>query len=303
MGGGHHHHHPEQGDRQVLWAVVVNLVLTAAQMIGGLLSGSLALLADAVHNLSDALALGIAFAARRIARLPSNHRMTFGYVRAELVAALINYTTLIVIGLTLVYQAFWRFFEPSPINGWMVVIIAGLALVVDLVTAALTWRLSRESINIRAAFLHNVADALGSIGVILAGTVIIVWQWNLIDPLITLAIAGYILWHALSEIGQVIRMLMLGTPDDVDLTELVLEVERLEGVEGLHHVHVWNLHEHQKSLEGHLVVADANWDRAETIKQSVRACLRERFDIGHTTLELEAQTSPCHDGGLSLGST
>ena len=170
-----HNHFPgaDAGDRRVLLAVAVNVLLTAAQIIGGIVAGSLALVADAIHNLSDAISLGIAFAARRIARRPSNEAMTFGYVRAEIVAALINYTTLIVIGLYLVYEAILRFIEPQPVQGWLIVIIASVALVVDLVTALLTYTLSKHSMNIRAAFLHNVADALGSIGVIIAGTLII----------------------------------------------------------------------------------------------------------------------------------
>lgn len=237
---GHHHHlGADTGDRRVLWAVVVNVLLTAAQIVGGILAGSLALVADAIHNLSDAISLGIAFGARRIARRPSNQAMTFGYVRAEIVAALINYTTLIVIGVYLVYEAIFRLIEPEPVGGWLIVIIAGIALVIDLVTAMLTYALSKQSMNIRAAFMHNVADALGSIGVIIAGTLIILCDWRIVDPIITLMIAGYILWMALSEIGGSIRILMMGTPADLDVGELVAAVRGVEGVSDVHHLYVW----------------------------------------------------------------
>ncbi|MDZ7601157.1 MAG: cation diffusion facilitator family transporter, partial [Hoeflea sp.] len=223
MAGHHHHHHhvdPDAGDSRVAWAVVVNLGLTVAQIIGGIFSGSLAMIADAIHNLSDALSLIIAFLARKIARRPADGSMTFGYGRAEVVAALINYTTLIVIGLYLVYEAVMRFLTPSGVDGWLVVIIAGVALAVDMVTALLTYRLSKESVNIRAAFLHNVADALGSIAVIFAGTLIILYDWLWIDPAVTLMIAGYILWMSFHEIGGVIRILMLGAPPELSAAKV-----------------------------------------------------------------------------------
>jgi len=154
-------------------AIIVNVGLTFAQIVGGIFSGSLSLIADALHNFSDAASLAIAAYARRIARRPSNAAMTFGYVRAEVVAALINYTTLIVIGLYLVYEAVMRFITPEPVEGWIVVGVAVVALVIDLATAFLTYAMSKESMNIRAAFVHNVADALGSVGVIVAGWVLI----------------------------------------------------------------------------------------------------------------------------------
>jgi len=210
----HHHPHidPDAGDARVAWAVVVNLALTLAQVVGGILSGSLALIADALHNFSDAIALIIAFFARKIARRPADARMSFGYGRAEVVAALVNYTTLVVLALYLIYEGIMRFLDPAPINGWLVVWIAILALVVDLVTAALTYTMSKDSMNIRAAFLHNLADALGSVAVIVAGTLVILYGWVWVDPVVTLIIAGYILWHVQAEIGGVIRVLMLGSP-------------------------------------------------------------------------------------------
>jgi cobalt-zinc-cadmium efflux system protein len=303
-GHHHHHHHPgaEAGDRRVLWAVGVNLLLTVAQVVGGILSGSLALVADALHNLSDAASLGIAFAARRIARRPSDPRMTFGYVRAEVVAALVNYTTLIVIGLYLVYEAVARFFAPEPVAGWTIVIIAGVALVVDAVTAWLTYRLAKGSMNIRAAFLHNVADALGSIGVIVAGTLIILFDWRIVDPIVTLLIAGYILWQAFSEIGGAIRMLMLGTPPELDLEALVADLRGIDGVEDLHHVHVWAIDESETALEAHVVLPDGtSAEAAGRMRGEIKRLLGERYGIAHSTLELERASAVCDDEAQVIG--
>jgi cobalt-zinc-cadmium efflux system protein len=277
----------------VLLAIAVNMLLTAAQVIGGVFAGSLALIADALHNFSDAISLVIAFGARRIARRPSDRAMTFGYVRAEIVAALINYTTLIVIGLYLAYEAVMRFFEPQPIAGWVIVVVAGIALAVDVITAALTYALSKSSMNIRAAFLHNVADALGSVGVIVAGTLILLFDWRIVDPLVTLMIAGYILWQAFSEIGGSIRLLMLGSPPDLDVDGLVAALRSVEGVEDVHHVHVWAIDERQNALEAHVVVPDDSSRSAGAVKRRIKALARDRFGIAHTTLELESASTCC----------
>ena len=285
MSGHHHHVHDASNDGRVLWAVVVNLALTVAQLVGGVLAGSLSLIADALHNFSDAISLGIAFAARKIARRPSDETMTFGYVRAEIVAALINYTTLIVLGTYLVYEAVMRFFEPQPVAGWLIVIIAAIALVIDLVTALLTYSLSKDSMNIRAAFLHNVADALGSIGVIIAGTLIILFDWEIVDPIVTLLIAGYILWQAFSEIGGAIRILMLGSPPELDMPRLIGSLRAVPGVADVHHVHVWAISERHHALEAHVVTAEQGG--TDTIKAALKAVARDDFGISHSTLEFE----------------
>lgn len=296
MGHGHHHHHhvdPDAGDRRVALAVGVNLALTVAQVIGGILAGSLALIADALHNFSDAISLIIAFAARKIARRPSDASMTFGYGRVEVVAALINYTTLIVIGIYLAYEAVMRFLEPQGVDGWIVVIIAAVALVIDVVTALLTYALSKESVNIRAAFLHNVADALGSVAVIVAGSLILLYDWWLVDPLVTLLIAGYILWQAIAEIGGVIRILMLGSPPDIRTDAVIERMEAVEGVAGIHYAHFWQMNEHDNALDAHLVIDRGAWGHADDIKARVKTVLSDEFGIGHSTLELECSLHAC----------
>ena len=281
-----HKHDFADGDRKVVWAVFVNVLLTVVQIIGGLVSGSLALIADAIHNLSDAMALVIAFGARKIARLPANEEMSFGYGRAELVAAIINYTTLIVIGCFLIYEAVWRFFEPLQVDGWIVVVLATVALIIDLITAGLTHKLAKHSMNIRAAFLHNLADALGSIGVILAGTLILLYDWRYIDPIITIAIAFYILWQALTEGLDVVRILMLATPKDIDRRELMESITSINGVDSIQHIHVWQIEENRLSLEAHLTVTAREFSECENLKTKIRKHLSETYDVQHSTLEI-----------------
>ena len=296
MGHGHHHHvDPEAGDRRVFAAIAVNMGLTVAQIVGGIISGSLALIADALHNFSDAISLIIAFGARKIARRPRDAEMTFGYGRVEVVAALINYTTLIVIGLYLLYEAAMRFADPQPVEGWLIVIIAGIALIVDAVTAALTYAMSNSSVNIRAAFLHNVADALGSVAVIVAGTLILLYDWRLIDPLVTVLIAGYILWQSFREIGPVIRILMLGSPPEIETDAVLDTVREIDGVTGIHHAHFWQMDEHRAALDAHVVIAEGRWNDADAVKDRIKAALSDHFDIEHTTLELECARHACDD--------
>ncbi len=292
---GHHHHDmdPGAGDARILWAIGVNLPLTVVQIIGGIVSGSLALVADAVHNLSDALSLLIAFVARKISRQPANGKMTFGYGRAEIVAALVNYTTLIVIGVYLVYEAVFRFITPVGVDGWLVVMVAAFALAVDVVTALLTYTLSRRSMNLRAAFLHNVADALGSVAVIVAGTLILLYDWRLLDPLATLLIAGYILWLSIGEMGPVIRLLMLGAPPDLDADKVATAMLDVDGVSDIHHLHLWQMQEHENALEAHVTIAEGQWNRADEIKQAVKHRLDHDFAIAHSTLEIECTAHAC----------
>lgn len=295
-----HHHHidPKAGNTRILWAVAINILLTVVQIIGGLLSGSLALIADAIHNLSDALSLGLAVFARKIARRPADETMTFGYGRAEIVAALINYTTLILLGLYLAQQAIVRLFNPTDVDGWSVVIIAVFALGVDTLTAFLTYALSKNSMNIRAAFLHNVADALGSVAVIVAGTVIILYDWRLIDPLITLLIAGYILWQSINEIGGSVRILMLASPPDLDTQAVLQAIRSVSGVENVHHLHLWQMQEHQSALDAHIVIEQGSWSEADRVKQVVKSALHDQFGLSHITLELECHASACKDAQI-----
>lgn len=186
---GNAHIDPKSGDRRVSIAIWANALLTVAQIVGGILSGSLALIADALHNFSDMASLVIAFAARKIARRPADERMTFGYGRIEIVAALINYTTLILVGFYLIYEGGMRMIDPPQVAGWTVVILGGVALVVDTLTALLTYSMQKGSVNIRALFLHNLSDALASVAVIVGGALIILYDMRWVDPAITIGIA------------------------------------------------------------------------------------------------------------------
>ena len=278
------------GIRRLILALFVNLVLTIVQVIGGIISGSLALIADALHNFSDAASLLIALIARKWAEKPADENRTFGYKRAELIGAMINLTTLIMIGIYLLFEAVMRVFDPEPIAGWVVVIIACVALVIDVITAALTYAMSKDNLNIRAAFLHNVADALSSVAVIIAGTLIILYEWYIVDTVCTFLIAGYVLFHGYVEIKSVIRILMQSVPIGIDINEVTKKLEEIENIKEVHHLHVWELNEHDRSLEAHVVISESGYQDAEIIKGHIKDILNESFQITHSTIEFEYET-------------
>lgn len=286
MGHGHSHGDPSKiGEKRLWWAVGANILLTVAQVIGGIVSGSLSLIADALHNFSDAASLLIALVAIRIGRKPPDQFKTFGYKRAETVAALINLTTLIIIGLYLCYEAIMRFITPEPIAGWTIVIVAGIALVVDVFTALLTYSQSKNSMNIRAAFLHNLTDALASVGVIIAGTLILLYGWVWTDAAMTLLIAGYVLYHGFAEIPKAIHLLMEGTPEGISIDDVMEAMEAIEGVNNVHHVHIWQLDEQHNALEAHVVIKDQS--DIDDMKVELKKILKDSFSIDHSTLEFE----------------
>ena len=297
---GHLHRFDENersGDARLLGAVVVNILLTVVQVIGGVISGSLSLLADALHNSSDAGALVIAWVARRIGRKPADGRQTFGYRRAELVGALINATILNVLGLYLVYVAVLRALAPAPVEGWTVVVVAAMALVVDVATALLTYQMAGRSLNVKAAFVHNIADAFSSAAVIVAGVLIVAYQWFVVDVIVTFAIAGYVLYHGVSITREASRILTLGVPVGVHVSVLADALRSLDGVADVHHLHVWALDESQRSFEGHVVIDQRDTRLAEQVKRRMREVLR-REGITHATIECEygAVSSECREG-------
>lgn len=282
----HHHHHGEGlGDRRLSAAIAINVLLTVVQVAAGVVSGSLGLIADALHNLSDAASMGIALLARRIARRPADRLMTFGYQRAELVATLINVTALLLVGGYLLAEAVGRFLSPTPVQGWPVVIVAGVALVVDTATAWIIAGGARHSLNMRAAFLHNVTDALASLGVIAAGTLILLYDLTVADLLVTVAISGYVIYQAAGLLPRTVRLLMGAMPEDLEYDAIVAALRATPGVRDIHHVHVWSLDEHRRALEAHLVPEADDLAAFEHLKHRVREVLRERFHVEHATLE------------------
>lgn len=297
----HSHGHNELeglSDRRIAYTVALNVLLTVAEIVGGIVSGSVALVADALHNLNDAVALLIALVARRISRRQPDEQRTFGYRRAEVVGGLINLVALAVVGFFLAYESVLRFFEPSDVGAWAIIIISGIALTVDVLTVVLLYAMRKGSVNFRAAFMHNLSDALASVAVLVGGIAILLSGVTWIDPLLSLLIVGYIFWQVYQLLPGTVRLLMESAPEGLDVGHLVQEVRGIEGVTGVHHVHVWQLDEHHNAFEAHVAFDRADAGRLDEIKGAVRRRLKETFGISHATLEFEFSATaeePHHD--------
>ena len=297
----HHHSHGTEGvgDGVLLWTVIVNLGLSVFEFVAGIISGSVALMADALHNTNDAAALLIAYIARKISRKGADHQFTFGYRRAELIGAMIQLTALILVGLYLVVEAVRRFMDPQPLLGIWIMAASGVALLVDVITAGLLWAMSKGSLNVRAAFLHNLTDAGASVAVLAGGAAVYWLDWTWIDPVITLIIAGYILWMSSGMLKTTSRILMEGAPPDLSLDDLRKSLKKIDGVADLHHLHVWELDEHHRALEAHLVIDPEIEDTPaarQDLRRRVKSALSDEFGIVHSTLEIESLDASCDEG-------
>jgi cobalt-zinc-cadmium efflux system protein len=301
--GGHSHGgHPHGADAstgRLVGGIVLNLGITVAEAIAGVMSGSLALLADAAHNLNDTASLALTLYARIVAGRGATENRTFGHRRAEIIGAFVNLITLVLIALYLLVEAVERALNPRPVDGQLVMMVAGVALAGNVATAWLLHRPSKESLNVEAAYVHIVADALASVAVLAAGGLVLGFGWTWVDPVMTALISGYILWQSAHMLRQTIDILMMTAPEDLDVGEMVTAMEAVDGVEDVHHVHVWRLDEHRSALEAHVRIGEREVDVAERVTREVKNRLASAFDIGHATLEVEygrcSDTSPAGD--------
>lgn len=287
MGHNHSHNHVDenQSNKQLTIAVIINILLTVAQVIGGVFSGSLSLIADALHNLSDAGAIFIALVARKIGNKPANGTHHFGYKRAEILATLFNSSTLIIIGVYLIFESISSYLNPQPINGWIVVWIAALALIIDLATAFLTYRAgANHSINIKAAFIHNISDAMASIVVIIAGTLIILYQWYIVDLIATVLISVYVIYHGILLLKQSCQILMQAAPNNID-THAISNALRSEfNIESVTSIRLWQLDDKENYCE--LIINTQHLINLPVVK----SFLHNNFNIENCIIEIQPNT-------------
>jgi cobalt-zinc-cadmium efflux system protein len=288
---GHCHHHAlhssDKRGNALNIAIVVNMLLTVVQIVAGLLSGSLSLIADAIHNLSDAISLIIARIAVFIGKKPADEAKSYGYKRAETIAALINFVTLVCIGVFLCIEAINRFMEPQPILGGIMMVVAVIAIIVDVATAVLVYFSGKDSMNMRAVMLHNLADAASSVAVLVSGLLIHLYGWVWIDSALTFFIAGYVIYHGMHGLPEAVHLLMDGTPNNISIVDVTKAVEKIDGVANAHAIHVRQIDEWQSALEAHIVLTDLK--DMEKVKIDIKTMLAADFKITHSTLEFEDQ--------------
>lgn len=282
---GHAHDHRDAGTSRLAATLVLVLVYMLAEIVGGWLSNSLALLADAGHMFSDAAALGLSLFAAWIVRRPPTARHTYGYYRAEILAALANGALLGAISLVVIFEAWHRLWQPAEVQGPLMMAVAVGGLVVNLIGLALLNAHRESSINVQGAWLHVLADLLGSVAAI-AGGLAIWWRgWEWADPVASVVISLLIIYSSWALVKEAIAVLMEGTPGHVDLHEVRACIAAVDGIQDVHDLHVWTITSGMEALSGHVVVADCG-DTPRLLAE-LRKCLHDRFGIDHMTIQVE----------------
>ena len=249
------HHHHNTGKNLGL-TILLNLFITVAQVIGGIISGSMALLSDAAHNFSDVLSLIISWVAKRLSGKTRTLAQTYGYKRAEIFAAFVNSTTLIVIAGIIIKEAIERFFHPVEVQGNLVIYLAALSILINGLSVLLVKKDAKESMNIRSAYLHLFTDMLTSIAVLIGGLVIKYLGWTWIDSTLSLLIAILLIYSSWTIFKDSLKILMQFTPSTIDIEKIATKLQSISGVKNLHHIHVWQLDEHEIIFEAHVDVED-----------------------------------------------
>ncbi len=284
-----------EANRKALWgAIGITAIVMVVEIIGGFLSNSLALLSDAGHMLADVMALLLSLIALQLAMRPPSLTKTFGLYRMEILAALINGTTLILIAVYILYEAYQRFRSSVVVESRTMLLVATVGLVANGLAAWAMMRTSKESLNIRGAYLHILGDALSSLGVIAGGLVIYFTGWYVVDPIISMGICLVILRGAFVLVKDAVNILLEAVPKEVDLEEVQRALKSIPGVKDLHHVHLWTITSGIHALSAHVLVGDIQMSRTGQILQEVNRLLREKYRIPHTTIQFECEN--CQEG-------
>jgi len=266
-----------------------------AEVIGGLMSNSLALIADAGHMLTDAAAIGLALVAIWIANRPASIDQTFGFQRTEVLAALLNALSLWLIAAWIFFEAARRFGDAPVIDGVLMLIVGGVGLLVNVVTALVLHRSAGESLNVEGAFLHVIADLLGSVAVVVAAILVLSFGWDIADPIFGIVIGVLILASSFRLLWKVVHVLMEGTPAHLDLHQLCQRLEELDGVTGVHDIHAWSITTGYDALSAHVTADDSVMEAPNAVMQRLREIASSEFGIGHVTIQLEGSMDGCEE--------
>lgn len=276
-----------QTGRRMALSLVITLVFVFVEVAAGLFSNSLALLTDAAHNFTDVLALALAWWALRLTTQPASHQRTYGYHRAGIMAALVNSTTLVIIALGIFYEAYQRFINPPEVQADVLIVVGVIAVIINVVTALLVRRGAESDLNIRAAFLHLMGDVFSTIGAVIAGIIIRFTDWNWLDPLVSVLIGLLITWSAWTILREAIDILMENTPTDINMAAMIRDIHSVEGVRGVHDLHVWSITRNMRTLSAHLVTDDLTISAGASIQTRVNEVLYHKYNVSHATLQLE----------------
>lgn len=289
--GNHSHHDHGHGmsGKNLLWSILINVGITLAELIGGILSGSLALLSDALHNFSDVISLIISYIANRLSKKKADFSKTFGYKRAEIIAVFINAATLIVLAIFLIKESVIRFFDkPDSIDSGMVIGLALVSIIGNGICVLLLMRDAEHSMNVRSSYLHLLTDMYTSVAVLIGGILMKYFQVYWVDSLLTFIIGAYLIYMGLDLLKSSFKVLMLFSPEDISLNKLVDEISKIDGVKNMHHVHIWMLNEHEVHLEAHIdMESDMKLSEFDELLAVIEGVLHEKFGINHYNIQPE----------------
>ena len=287
MGHDHHHHHEITG-KNLSVSILLNIGITVAQIIGGFISGSLSLISDALHNFSDVLSLVFSLVAHKLSKRKASETHTFGYKRAELIAAFVNSATLLIVSFFLIYEAVVRFSNPVVISSQLVIWLSLLGIAFNGFSALLLKKDAEHNLNMKSAYLHLFTDTIASIAVLGGGILMKYFHWFWVDSVITFGIAIYLIVMGLGVLSTSTKMLMLFTPENTDINEIVNSIHKVTGIHRLHHIHLWQLNDDELHFEAHLdckeniSIADFN-----LLVNEIEEVLHHQFNISHCTIQPE----------------
>ena len=287
----HTHSHLRDVAQQSTKRLSISLFLTLAfviiEAVAGVFSNSLALLTDAAHNLTDVIALALSWFAIRITTRPANERKTYGYHRVGILVALINSTTLVLISFGIFYEAWYRFISPPEVKSSILIGVGLIAVVINIVTAMLVHKGSDSDLNLRSAFVHLMGDVLSTIGAVIAGAIIYFTGANWLDPLVSVLIGGLILYNAWGILRDAVDILLEAKPRDIDSTKLIDDVMQIQGVLGVHDLHIWSLTQNLRTMSAHILTNDLSISEGTDIQRQINEIVNHHYNIAHATLQLE----------------
>jgi cobalt-zinc-cadmium efflux system protein len=273
--------------RRLTLALVITLAFVGIEAAAGYLANSLALLTDAAHNFTDVIALALSWYALRLTLRPAHSGKTFGYHRAGILIALLNSTTLVLIAIGIFAEAYHRFNAPPQVQAGVLIGVGSIAVVVNVVTAWLVHQGSDHDLNLRSAFVHLMGDVLSTVGAVLAGVGIALTGWQILDPLVSVLIGVLILWNAWRIIRESVGILLESTPRDVNLDAMVDDLLTIDGVRGVHDLHVWSITQDLRSLSAHVLTDDVSVSAGAIIQERINFMLHDKYSIHHSALQLE----------------
>jgi cobalt-zinc-cadmium efflux system protein len=300
---GHEHHHHSHGEDlaeisgvRLLITMSLNFLITIVEIIGGIFSGSLSLISDALHNFSDGIAVIISYVAIKAKEKPNSQKHTFGFKRGQILSAFVNSAVLLVISVYLFYESVVRLINPVEVEGQLMTIVASVGLVANVAGTLLLKKGSKNNMNIRSAYLHLLSDAVSSVAVILGGLAIYFYNIYWLDPILTILISAYILKESFEILKNAMHVLMEGTPENISMEKIKEEVEKLDKVIDIHHVHVWAIDEHDIHIEAHVNIEDMRVSESDALREEIEHLLHDKFNITHSTLQMEC--GKCKGVGL-----